>query len=121
MNKCLKICVLIIFVIFLTGCGRDIKCKNTYNGNIKYKVTIEADVVSGNVIDANAVMKFGNEKDAKEICNLKKLISNEKVKIECAGKIVTISGYEYIEMGENDKTISRNQFIKNLEKQGFKC
>lgn len=116
-----KMLLIVLCIFLLTGCGNDISCKKIYKDNVEYKVTITADVINGNVTNGKAVMKFNNEKDAKELCNLNKLLSNEKTSIVCAGKMVTINGYEYLEIGESEKTISKDKFEKSLKAQGFKC
>ena len=121
MKKILKVGLLISFVILITGCGSEISCKKTFDDNIKYKVTVTGDVLNGNVVNAKAIMKFNNTKDAKEMCDFNKLIDNEKVVIVCTDKIVTINGYEYLEMDKNGTTISKEHFKNNLKKQGFKC
>lgn len=121
MKKYFRLLIVLFAMILLSGCGKDIECKKTYNGKVKYKVKITADVIDGTVTNSKAVMKFNNSKDAKEMCNFNKLLSNDKVFITCTDRIVTINGYQYLEMNENTKKISKDKFKSNLKSQGFKC
>jgi len=121
MKRSLKILLLIFILILFTGCGSDISCKKKYNDNIKYKVVIDADVVNGKIASSKATIKFENENDAKEICNLNKILNNENVLISCVSKKVVINGFHYLEMDKNANSISKEKFRKNLISQGYSC
>ena len=121
MKKKIKFLALLLIIFLVTGCGDDINCKKEYNDNIKYKVTIKARVADNRVFQAKAIMKFDKRTDAKNMCNLNKMISNENVSIVCDDNYVYIYGYEYLEMVEGEKSISQNDFLKKLKEQGFTC
>ena len=118
MKKIMKLCFIFLILLVLTGCGSDIKCSRTYDDNVKYKISVTANVSDGKVTNAKAIMKFVLSKDANDVCNLNKLINNEKISIICNDKTVIINGYEFLQTGNET---SKNDFIKNLESQGFKC
>ena len=121
MKKAIKIIGLLLVVFLVTGCGEDIKCKKEVNDNAKYKITVKARVADGKIFQANATLKFNNKKDAKDMCDLNKMITNEDVSIVCDDNYVYIYGYEYLEMATGKKTISKDEFLKSLKKQGFTC
>lgn len=121
MKRKVKLLVFIVFILLMSGCGNDIKCKKEYDGNIKYKVTVKATVADKKIFQAKATMRFNNRTDAKHMCELNKMISNDKVSISCDDNYVYIYGYEYLEMAEGKKSISEKDFLKKMKSQGFKC
>ena len=121
MKKIIKLVSIILVVFLVTGCGDDINCKKEYNDNIKYKVTIKARVSDNKVFQAKAIMRFDKRADAKHMCDLNKMITNENVSIQCDDNYVYIYGYEYLETVSGEKSISKNEFINKLKEQGFTC
>lgn len=114
--------ILLIFVMFLlSGCGSDIECTNSYNENVKYDMKITADLSNDKVVNATARMKFKNSKDATNMCNLNKLLDLENVQIVCKEEEILIHNYQKIILANEKKSITKNEFIKILEKDGFKC
>jgi len=114
-----KFILLIVFSFFITGCASDIKCTNSYDELIKYDIEVTADLKDGDIINATARMKFENSKDATTMCNLEKMIDNAEV--VCKETEIVINNYQKLMLTDNEKTISKNEFIKKLEKDKFKC
>ena len=119
--KNVKLFFVFVVLFLITGCGSDIKCKNSYDDLIKYDMNITADISKGNVVNATAVMEFKTSEDAITMCNLNKLLDLETVKVDCDDKSVRITNYQKLLLGDNNKSISKDDFIKLLEKDGFKC
>ena len=117
----IKFILFIMFVFLLTGCGSDIKCTNSYEENIKYKMEVTADISKDNIVNATANMKFENSEAANTMCDLKKLLDLETVEVVCKEKEVIINNYHKLMLLANEKNISKNKFIEKLKKDGFKC
>lgn len=117
-NNIKKITLLIILMIIFSGCETgSLKCKNSYDD---YTVEIKATVDNKKIKNATARMKFKSRNDASNMCNLKKLSTNDKVNIICYEKEVVIKNYQYLESSA-DKKITKSDFVNSLKKQGFKC
>ena len=119
--KKIKIILLVIFLLLLTGCGSDIKCTSSYDENIKYEMKITADISKDKIVSSTAIMKFENSEDANTMCSLKKLLDLETVGVICNEKEVLIKNYHLLMLNEQEKNITKGNFIKILKKDGFKC
>ena len=117
-----RIILVLVLVILLTGCGSNsLKCNATYSDTIKYNVKVTSNIKNNKIEGATIRMTFENSEDAANMCGLYKLSKNKKINIHCYAKEVVIKNYEYSLMSENQTTISKDDFIKTLKAQGFKC
>ncbi len=118
-----KITFLIIFVfaLLLTGCeATSLKCTATYNDTIKYSVKITANIKNKRISNATLRMTFKNSEDASNMCDINKLNMNKNVTVSCYEKEVIIRNYEHMITNDNNG-ITKDDFIKQLKDQGFKC
>lgn len=121
MKNIFIIIVLFIFTMYLTGCeSTSLKCTATYNDTIKYSVKITSNIKNNKISNAKLRMTFKNSEDATNMCDLNKLNSSKNVTISCYEKEVIIRNYEYM-FSDSKDGISKDDFIKQLKAQGFKC
>ena len=117
--------LILLFVLILTGCGKQkLKCtKEEKKNDTKIKYVLNAIVEIGRVTEAKAQIKFGNETDANNYCemlNKTNTYSNEKkIKYSCDNNIVEID--DYLDIEEIAKNITRTKFIEKMEQEGYNC
>ena len=119
--KKFKLYLLLSLVFLVTGCGADISCTKKYNDSLKYEIKVTADISKSKVVNSTANFQFKTSEAAMAMCNLNKLIDIENVKVVCKEKQVSINGYEKFLIGNGKTSISKDEFIKLLKDDGFKC
>ena len=112
-----KILLVLVIVFCLTGCGNKVICTNTREDvnskiTIEYTATFEKDILTETL--TRMTNEFKNESDAKNYCKVLKDIKS----LKCNGKKVITEETDKI---SKDTKITKNEFIENLEKNGYKC
>jgi hypothetical protein len=98
-----------------------LKCTAKYSESIKYDVKVTSNIKNNKIEGATVRMTFGNSEDAASMCELTKLSKNQKISVYCYTKEVVIKNYEYTLMSDGKTPITKDDFIKTLKAQGFKC
>ena len=117
-----RVFLVIVIMLMLTGCGSNsLKCTAKYSESIKYDVKVTSNIKNNKIEGATVRMTFGNSEDAASMCELTKLSKNQKISVYCYTKEVVIKNYEYTLMSDGKTPITKDDFIKTLKAQGFKC
>ena len=128
-----KFAILFVVGLFLvSGCGKknQVTCTAAQEEEgQKYTMTLTADIKDDKVSGVSAKMDFDNEDTAKSFCGILGLVNsmaedeNSKVNYDCGKKSITIKNYENLAESEGEEVtnISKEEFIKELEEEGFTC
>ena len=114
-----KLISVLVACLLVSGCGAE-KVTCTYDMDVagqKMKAEMIAPVENGKItkVTTKMTVELSDEKTAKSYCDQAK--EDKDAKVTCNGKKVTTEATE-----ENkDEPITKKDFIKEMEDEGFKC
>lgn len=125
-----KKCALVIFtallVVLVTGCGGNkVKCSaSVKEGGVSLNAEVVADLDKDNKVSNVAITYAFNDKStADSYCSLLKMLEDKDkgITVKCDGKKIIINGAASMESEDNAIGLKKDEFIKRMEKESYKC
>lgn len=116
--KNFKIILLIIGIVFLSGCNKTYTCSYKDNTNNKYESIIHYKIKDNIVIEAHAEMTYKDEQTASYMCEVFKYANDANDTLKCDGKVISIDDFQ---KSVKEEDMTQEEFITYLEQQKFTC
>ena len=116
--KKVKIILLIIGVILLSGCNKTYTCIYEDKTNNNYESIITYKIKNNIVVNARAEMTYKDTQTASYMCEVFQYANDANDTLKCDGKKIVIDDYQKSVREEN---MTQKEFVTYLEQQKFKC